>query len=81
MVTCAHYLDQNNLFTFVIELLISAYIVAENVLERISIIPRLVEYEDGSIVDQDAFPLIQRSVQVDITLQLYFTKYPSPETS
>ena len=48
-----------------IKLFISAYIVAENVLERVSIIPRLVEYEDGSIVDQDAFPLIQRSVQVE----------------
>ena len=79
MVTCAHYLDQNNLFTIVIEILISPYIVAENVLERILIIPRLVEYANGSIVDQDAFPLI--SVQVDLILQLYFTKYPSPETN
>ena len=62
---CSHFLNSEATFTVTINVTITHYIAFENVLDSVSIIPDLFEYnEHKKVIDQDSFALIQKSVKV-----------------
>ena len=61
VITCAHTLSPNGLHYIVtLSVKLSSYIAGEEVIDKISIIPDLIEYNDGgNVIDQDAGALVE----------------------
>ena len=66
VITCAHTLSPNGLHYIVtLSVKLSPYIAGEEVIDKISIIPDLIEYNDrGNVIDQDAGALMDFSLEV-----------------
>lgn len=66
VITCAHTLSPNGLHYIVtLSVKLSSYIAGEEVIDKISIIPDLIEYNDGgNVIDQDAGALVDFSLEV-----------------
>lgn len=81
---CSHFLNSEARFTVTINVTIIQYIAFENVLDSVSIIPQLIEYnEDKSVADRDSFALIQTSIKVCLNFLtsytlLYLAQYHQP---
>lgn len=86
VITCAHTLSPSGLHYIVtLSVKLSSYIAGEEVIDKLSIIPDLIEYNDrGNVIDQDAGALVDFSLEVregdTHTVTCYpFSLFLSPE--
>lgn len=62
-ITCSRFQNSNGYFDIQITLLLDNYLLSEEAVDFIEIIPKIVELDDSdNIIDQDSYPIIHRTI-------------------